>query len=122
MKLLRQIVIIFGICLISEGLWLLLPFSVPGSLISMLMIFTLLLTGILKEEHIKETADFLIKILAFTFGPMGVGAVMELSDHQDKLLAIILTILITALITFLSGYFVAAFVIKIQNKIRGEGG
>lgn len=121
MKLLRQIVIIFGICLISEGLCFLLPFSVPGSLVSMLLIFALLFTGVLKEEHIKETADFLIKILAFTFGPMGVGAVMELSANQNKLLAVILTILLTALITFLSGYFVAILVIKIQNKIRGGG-
>lgn len=118
MKILRQIVIIFGICLVSEGLCSVLPFSVSGSLISMLMIFILLLTGILKEEHIKETADFLIKIMAFTFGPLGVGAVMELSKSQDKLAAVILTILVTALITFLSGYFVAVLVIKIQKKKR----
>ena len=59
MKLLIQFGIIFGVCWVGEGLSQLLP--LPGSVISMILLFLLLLTKLVKPAHIAEKSDFLLK-------------------------------------------------------------
>ena len=72
-KLLVQIGIVFGICLVGEGIAAVLPFAFPASVLSMLLLFVLLLCGVLKVEHIREKGDFLLKNMAFFFIPSGVA-------------------------------------------------
>ena len=69
-KLLVQIGIVFGICLVGEGIAAVLPFAFPASVLSMLLLFVLLLCGVLKVEHIREKGDFLLKNMAFFFIPV----------------------------------------------------
>lgn len=121
MKILGQILVIFMICLVSEGISAFLPFPFPGSLIGMLLIFGLLVGKVLKEEYIKETADFLIRFMAFMFVPIGVEVVRELAVFQGKLAAVVLTIILVSVITFLTAYLSTLFVIKLQNKLRKDG-
>ena len=56
MKILLQIAAVFGICWVGEGLAKLLP--LPGSVISMILLLILLLTGLLKPHHIRENPTF----------------------------------------------------------------
>lgn len=81
-KLLVQIGIVFGICLVGEGIAAVLPFAFPASVLSMLLLFVLLLCGVLKVEHIREKGDFLLKNMAFFFIPSGV-ALLEQVDLPD---------------------------------------
>ena len=48
MKILLQIAAVFGICWVGEGLAKLLP--LPGSVISMILLLILLLTGLRSES------------------------------------------------------------------------
>ena len=58
MKILLQIAVIFLLCMIGDALSALLPFTLPGSIISMVLLFLLLLTGLMKVHHIETKAAF----------------------------------------------------------------
>ena len=59
LKIIQQLGIIFGICLISDGISRLLPFPLPVSIIGMLLLLALLMAKIIKVPQIETTADFL---------------------------------------------------------------
>lgn len=65
MKILEQIAAIFAIYLISLGIVEVLPFTIPVSITSMIVLFILLFFKLIKEKQIQETADFLLKNMAF---------------------------------------------------------
>ena len=73
MKIILQIGLVLGICLLGEALSLVLPIPFPGSVIAMIFLFLLLLSGRLRPEHIREKSDFLLQNMAFFFIPAGVG-------------------------------------------------
>lgn len=72
MKIIKQVGIIFSICCISVLIEQYLPFAFPASVIGMILLFLLLLTGLLKIDHIREKSDFLLANMAFFFIPAGV--------------------------------------------------
>ena len=49
-----EIAIIFGICLASEGISALLPIPFPASVLSMLILLALLLSGVVAKEVQKR--------------------------------------------------------------------
>ena len=49
MKLLMQLAIVFLICLLGEIIAAILPFPFPASVISMILVFLVLFSGVLKE-------------------------------------------------------------------------
>ena len=100
MKILCQIGVIFSICWISEIIESLLPFPFPASVISMVLLLILLLTNVLKLEHIREKADFLMANMAFFFLPALVG-VMEYRDAlQQYLVPLLVICVVSTLLTF----------------------
>lgn len=115
MNILRQIVIIFGICLFSETLSSILPVPIPGGLIGMLFLFFLLLSGVLKERHVKELADFLVKRMAFFFVPIGVAVITELMKYEEKLIGIVVVVLSISVLAFVLSYLATVLVIRLKN-------
>ena len=59
-KILKQLGIILAICLAAEFIVSLLPIAFPSSVMAILVLAFLLFTKILKEEHIRESGDFLL--------------------------------------------------------------
>lgn len=100
MKLLSQIGIVFGICLISMGIEAILPFSFPASVIGMIVTFILLLFKILKLEHIKTFSDFLLGNMAFLFVPAGVNIINYLSVLVDNILPLLVICVVSTILTF----------------------
>lgn len=98
MKLLRQTGIIVGICFAGELLNRLLKLPVPGNVLGMLILFTLLCTGVIKLEMIKEISDFLLDHLAFFFIPAGVGLLACMDALSGKWLAFLGVCVITTII------------------------
>ena len=73
MKIICQIGVIFAVCWFSQLIEAALPVPFPASVIGMLLLLALLATGLLKIEHIREKADFLLANMAFFFLPAGLA-------------------------------------------------
>lgn len=115
MKLLIQFGIIFGVCWVGEGLSQLLP--LPGSVISMILLFLLLLTKLVKPAHIAEKSDFLLKNMAFFFIPAGVAIMESLGILWENLIPFLTVCFVTMVITFAATAYTVRLVIWLQNRL-----
>ena len=95
MTIMSELAVIFGVCLVSEGISALLPFQFPASVISMMLLLFLLLTGIVKERHIGKVSNFLVTNMSFFF----VAPCVSVMDHIPKLMDCLLPFLFIAVIT-----------------------
>lgn len=115
MKLLIQFGIIFGVCWVGEGLASLLP--LPGSVISMILLFLLLLVRLLKPAHIAEKSSFLLKNMAFFFIPAGVAIMESMGILWENLLPFLTICFVSMIVTFAATAYTVRFVIWLQNRI-----
>ena len=53
MHILGELTLIFGICLAGEGIAALIPVAFPASVVSLVLLMVLLLTGVVKDRHIR---------------------------------------------------------------------
>ena len=116
MNIMAEAAIIFGVCLISEGLSALIPVAFPTSVIALLLLGLLLFTRILKPEHIQRLSGFLVANMAFFFLPSCVG-VME---HAPIILRQLAPFLLISFLTTPLIYFVTAW--SVQLLIRRSKG
>ena len=118
MKILGQIGLVFGICLLGQVVAALLPIAFPGSVISMILLFLLLLLQVLKVDHIRQKADFLLKNMAFFFIPAGVGIIAQFDAIKNSIPALLLVVVLTTLLTFGSTALVVGGLIALQDKLE----
>lgn len=121
MKMILQIGVVLGICLLGEGIALLLPIPFPGSVIAMVLLFLLLLSQKLRPDHIRQKSDFLLQNMAFFFIPAGVGIMEYAEELLPFLLPLLLICLITTVLTFAASALTATLVIHIQQKHSKTG-
>ncbi|XXM72640.1 CidA/LrgA family protein [Lysinibacillus sphaericus] len=94
--MIRVIIQIMILCLFNEtGKWIadFFHIPIPGSIIGMMMLFSLLLTGVFKEKILIEGANFFLKYFSFFFLPLSVSAMAlgpYLSEFGGKLILILL--------------------------------
>jgi len=120
MKILTQIAVLFGICLLGEAISVLLPFAFPATVISMILLFILLISGVLKTNQIQTTADFLLKNMALFLIPPGVGIISSLELLEKNILPFLLIVLITTILTFAAAAYTVQGVMWLQNKLTGK--
>ncbi|MGR3764377.1 CidA/LrgA family protein [Rossellomorea sp. NS-SX7] len=76
--MLQVIIQILILCTFYEaGKWIadFFHLPIPGSIIGMLLLFTLLISGIIKEKVLLEGANFFLKYFSFYFLPLSVSAI-----------------------------------------------
>jgi len=95
MRIFKQLSIIFAFYLTGEGVSLLLPFTFPGSVIGMLLLFLALSRKWLSLEDIAHISDFLLKHMALFFIPAGVSVMNSFSLIEAYLFPITATLLIS---------------------------
>lgn len=117
MNIVAQASIIFGLCLVSEGISALLPVSFPASVISLLLLGLLLFTRLLKPERIKDFSAFLVGNMALFFLPSCVG-VMEHSQAVLRQLApfLLVNILTTPLVYAATAWSVQWLIRRSRRK------
>jgi len=121
LKFLKQISIIFAVCLVGSGISSLLPFAFPGSVISMILLFILLATGVLKLHQVEEAGSFLLGNMAFLFVPTVVGIAEYFPLILKNLLALTVIIVATTLLTFAATAYTVTGVMKLQSRRKGKG-
>lgn len=115
MKIIVQIGIIFAISWISVIIEALLPIAFPASVISMILMFVLLLSAVLKIEHIKEKSDFLLSNMAFFFIPSGVSIINYFDVLKSSVIQLLLICLITTVLTFIATAFSIEWTMKLMK-------
>lgn len=100
MKIICQIGVIFAVCWISQIIEAVLPFAFPASVIGMILLLALLISGVIRLEHIREKADFLLANMAFFFLPAGVSILNYVDVLQSCAVQLVIICLITTAVTF----------------------
>ncbi len=116
MKIMKQLMILFLVCLISYGISLVLPFTFPASIISMLLMLLLMLLRIIRPESIRETAELLLANMAFFFIPSGVQIFAYYHVIRGDVLQLLLVCLLSLVITFAVTAFTVLGVIRMMGK------
>ncbi len=104
MKYLKQLLIILAISFAGEILSHYITAGIPASIYGMVIMFTLLCTGILKLESVKEVGKFLVGIMGIMFVPATVG-IIDCWDIFSKSIWLYLIVIIvtTTIIMAVSG-------------------
>jgi len=122
-KIFFQLAIIIGFALVGTLISYLLglaniPF--PGSLIGMILLFIFLMIGWIKERHIKETADFMVKNMGIFFVPPAVAILNNLSVISPIWWKILIVIFASFLINFAAVFYSTKLTLIIQQKIKNK--
>ena len=113
MKIICQIGVIFAVCWFSQLIEAALPVPFPASVIGMLLLLALLATGLLKIEHIREKADFLLANMAFFFLPAGVSVI----HYFDVLASALLPLLVICVVSTVLTFAVTAYAVRLTRLL-----
>ncbi len=116
MKYLKQIGIILIIATIAEVIKFIIPLPIPAGIYGMVILFTMLGTGVLKQQQISDTSDYLISIMGVMFVPAGVGIINNIDSMLTMFPAIVISITITTILVMLVSGKVTQFFAKKEGK------
>ena len=112
-----ELALIFGISLAGEGVAALLPVSFPASVISMILLMVLLLTGAVKERQIQSVSHFLIANMAFFFIPSLVGTMEHGAMLKSQAVPILVIVGLTTPVVYLvTGWTVRLLMLRHRNR------
>lgn len=112
MKLYKQAFVIVIITLISELLAHLIPLPIPASIYGMVILFTLLATGIIKLKQVETTGEWLIAVMPAMFIVPAAGFITSWSSLQPYLLSWGAVILITTVVIMVVTGLTAQYLTK----------
>ena len=103
----------------GEGIATLLPIMIPASVISLILLLILLLSGVLKERQIRQSAAFLTENMGILFIPAAVGTL----EYLDVLKAQAIPFLLITVVSTPIVYFITAWSVRLLMKLfnRKEG-
>lgn len=113
MKVITQIALLLGICLCGEVISAVLPFTFPASVISMVLLFVLLVSRLVRPAQLKQTSGFLLDNMALFFIP----ACVNIINYADALLQNLLPILVICVGTAPLIYFVTGHTVQLVMRL-----
>ncbi|WP_373894239.1 CidA/LrgA family protein [Virgibacillus natechei] len=122
LKIIIHIAVLYGIFLLGNGIADYFNLFIPGSVIGMLLLFVLLMTGVIKASWIAEGARTIINHLALFFIPATVGIMnyFDLFAGKGSLLVVIVLIS-TVMVIVTAGHVSQALMLrKERNQLQGE--
>lgn len=122
MRVLRQVSLIFLICVVCEGIASVLPFPFPGSVLSMIVLFLLFALKWVKPDDVKETSNLLLGNMMLVFVPSFVSIMNYFDVLKYVAVQFILIIVISTIVTFLVGGAVVSLVTRLQERCRARKG
>jgi holin-like protein len=115
-KYIISLAIIFACLYAGIGIQQVLQVSLPGSIIGMLLLFTLLATGIVQSKWVKPSASLFIRYMMFLFVPISVG----LMEHFETLSRNALPIFVSAIGGSFLVLILMAFILDRTLKRSGK--
>lgn len=118
MKILLQVALVFGIYWVSQGIEAVLPVAFPASVISLLLLLVLLLTGIVKMDHVREKSDFLLGNLGFFFIPVSVSII----NYVDLIWQNAAAFLTVCVVSMVLTYGATVWAVHLTWRLMERGG
>ena len=112
-----ELALIFGISLVGEGVAALLPVSFPASVISMILLMVLLLTGAVKEW--QSVSHFLIANMAFFFIPSLVGTMEHGAMLKSQVVPLLVIVGLTTPVVYLATSWTVQLMLRLFRR-KGE--
>ena len=97
----RSFALIYLCLIVGNVLAKLIPITIPGSIIGMLLLFLLLSLQIIKEEWVKPGCMLLIRYMALLFIPISVGIIDYYQPIAEQAIPIIVSCTVSTLVTML---------------------
>lgn len=120
MKVFKQLFIILSINLAGELLSKYLHLPIPGSITGMLILLILLLTRVLKEREIRETADFMLQNMGFFFIPAGVSIIVSYHALDGVYFQTVAVVILSTLIVMAVTALATQLFINLNEKKNGK--
>lgn len=100
MKYIKQILLILCFCFVGQLLAYLIPLPVPAAIYGFILLFMALCTGLLKQEQIRDTADFLISGMGILFVAPAVNILAYYDLIAPQLAKICLIVVLSTVVVF----------------------
>lgn len=120
MKYIHQFFIIIAVTFLGEVCYRLLPFPIPASIYGLLLMLLFLRTGLIPVEKIKDTAQFLLKIMPVMFIPAGAGLIAAWKDLSVILVPVMAVILLTTGTVMAAAGKTTQWMMHLKDGKKGE--
>ena len=105
------------LCLVGEWIAGVLPFAFPSSVISMILLMLLLMTGVVKEHHVQTVCRFFLVNMGLFFIPSIVNTMQYADLLRAQLVPFLLvTVLTTPIVYLATAWSVQALTRFLQRK------
>ena len=122
MKYIKQFMIIMIIAFMGECVKELLPFKIPGSVYGLAIMLVGLMSGVIKLESVKDTAEFFIAVLPVMFVAPSVGLLSAWPQLKSILLPFCIIAVISTFVVMIVTGRVSQMVIRLMKpKEKGVG-
>ena len=126
MKILLQLALVCAVCIAGNAISSILPFTFPGRIIAMLILFALLCLRAVKIEQLNPTGKWLQDNMAFFFLPANLMIMEELELISQVWVHLLLISVVSTIVTFAAAAWAATLAANLQNKLlhknaAGEG-
>lgn len=101
-QLLRAFIIIYLCLYAGTGVSALLPVTIPGSILGMLILFTLLALQLLPVEWVKPGSTLLIRYMGLLFVPISVGIMSYTDVLSAQFGPIVVSVVVSTFIVLLT--------------------
>ncbi len=116
MRYFKQALVIFGFTCLGQVLQWLIPLPIPAAIYGFVLLFLALMTGLLKKEHIKETANFLISIMGVLYVAPAVNLLAYYEIVAPKLAGVITVVVTSTVLVFVVSGLVTQWLGKKEGR------
>lgn len=125
MKIIKQIFLILLFYVLGEVFAKLIEFVfpkiyIPGTIIGMLLLVILLVSGKIKLNHVNEVGTFLSSNMAFFFIPAAVSVIEYFDLLKESIVKILIIITISTFLSFIAITLSVKITYKVINKNKEE--
>ncbi|MBA2878353.1 CidA/LrgA family protein [Anoxybacillus ayderensis] len=110
---------LYALYMIGSFIQQLLHIPIPGSMIGMLLLFLLLMTGIVKEKWVARGANMLLSHLTLLFIPATVGVMDYVELFSGKgIWSVVIVIVSTMMVMVFAGFIGQWAQTREQKRVR----
>ncbi|EKT58334.1 CidA/LrgA family protein [Providencia sneebia] len=117
---LRAFVLLYLCLIVGNLLSALLPFAVPGSIVGMLILFTLLALQIVPAHWAQPGCSLLLKNMTLLFVPIGIGIMNYYSQLSQQLVPILVSCVVSTFIVLIVVAFSSNYIHKERQIVGTE--